>query len=116
MARVLEYHLPSDCSIAQAVDLQRELAKLLRARAAVTVTLHADAVRKIDAVGIQILYAFMCALGEKKIRCNGWIRRIACAPLSGCWACNTCSNYPEATPPQKCGVFEIDGVSIRLCF
>ncbi|MCR6653583.1 MAG: STAS domain-containing protein [Cellvibrionaceae bacterium] len=66
MARVLEYHLPSDCSIAQALDLQRELTKLLRARTAVSVTLHADAVRKIDAVGVQVLYAFLQALAERK--------------------------------------------------
>lgn len=60
MAHAAVYHLPINCSIAQIGDLRRDLQMLLRKRAAVA--LHGDGVGKIDAVGIQLLFAFVSGL------------------------------------------------------
>lgn len=70
MANAVGYHLPSDCSIAQIDVLRRDLANLLEAGD--TVNLHGEAVSRIDAVGVQLLLAFVMAMGARGVQWH-WV-------------------------------------------
>lgn len=63
MGHTVGYQLPIDCSIARVDVLRRDLADLLTQGNALE--LNGDSVSKIDAIGIQLLVAFVRALAEK---------------------------------------------------
>lgn len=66
MATVVGYHLPSDCSITQIESLRGDLTRLLDAQS--SIDFHGDAVNRIDAVGVQILLAFVTAMANRGLK------------------------------------------------